>query len=168
MTPQGSHSLNNQLIYYSKGSGVVDDLLIEIDNIDYKATARNVKEFLDKKMPRILRIANASPASLASPVISNMPVVRDDSVNNIERKMIRYIAAQDIIIGVSRALAHCSQTSSHILKERYVAGMENWQIIETMYCERATYYKLRDKAYNEFADCLELQQGCPDLHVYKN
>lgn len=146
----------------------MDDLLIEIDNIDYKATARNVKEFLDKKMPRILRIANASPASLASPVISNMPVVRDDSVNNIERKMIRYIAAQDIIIGVSRALAHCSQTSSHILKERYVAGMENWQIIETMYCERATYYKLRDKAYNEFADCLELQQGCPDLHVYKN
>lgn len=146
----------------------MDDLLIEIDNIDYKATARNVKEFLDKKLPRILRIANASPASLASPVISNMPVVRDDSVNNIERKMIRYIAAQDIIIGVSRALAHCSQTSSHILKERYVAGMENWQIIETMYCERATYYKLRDKAYNEFADCLELQQGCPDLHVYKN
>ena len=146
----------------------MDDLLIEIDNIDYKATARNVKEFLDKKLPRILRIANASPANLASPVISNMPVVRDDSVNNIERKMIRYIAAQDIIIGVSRALAHCSQTSSHILKERYVAGMENWQIIETMYCERATYYKLRDKAYNEFADCLELQQGCPDLHVYKN
>ncbi|EGM50426.1 hypothetical protein LRU_02109 [Ligilactobacillus ruminis SPM0211] len=37
-----------------------------------------------------------------------------------------------------------------------------------MYCERATYYKLRDKAFNEFADCLELQQGCPDLHVYKN
>ena len=146
----------------------MDDLLIEIDNIDYKATARNVKEFLDKKLPRILRIANASPANLSSPVISNMPVVRDDSVNNIERKMIRYIAAQDIIIGVSQAFSHCSQTSSHILKARYVQGLQNWQIIETMYCERATYYKLRDKAFNEFADCLELQQGCPDLHVYKN
>ena len=145
----------------------MDDLLIEIDNIDYKATARNVKEFLDKKLPRILRIANASPANLASPVISNMPVVRDDSVNNIERKMIRYIAAQDIIIGVSRALAHCSQMSSHILKARYVQGLHNWQVIDTMYCERATYYKLRDKAYNEFADCFEMQKGCPDLHVYK-
>lgn len=33
MTPQGANSLNNQLIYYSKGSGFVDDLLIEIDNI---------------------------------------------------------------------------------------------------------------------------------------
>ncbi|MGO5155626.1 ArpU family phage packaging/lysis transcriptional regulator [Ligilactobacillus ruminis] len=146
----------------------MDDLLIEIDNIDYKATARNVKEFLDKKLPRILRIANASPANLASPVISNMPVVRDDSVNNTERKMIRYIAARDIITGVSQAFSHCSQTSYYILKARYVQGLQNWQVIDTMYCERATYYKLRDKAYNEFADCFEMQKGCPDLHVYKN
>lgn len=145
----------------------MDDLLIEIDNIDYKATARNVKEFLDKKLPRILRIANASPASLASPVISDMPVNRGGG-NHSEEKMVKYVAAKAIIDGVSRALAHCSQTSSHILKARYVQGLQNWQVIDTMYCERATYYKLRDKAYNEFADCLELQQGCPDLHVYKN
>lgn len=144
----------------------MDDLLIEIDNIDYKATARNVKEFLDKKLPRILRIANASPARLASPVISDMPVNRGGG-NHSEEKMVKYVAARAIIDGVSRAIAHCSQTSSHILKARYVQGLQNWQVIDTMYCERATYYKLRDKAYNEFADCLELQQGCPDLHVYK-
>lgn len=145
----------------------MEDLLLEIDNIDYKATARNVKEFLDKKLPRILRIANASPASLASPVISDMPVNRGGG-NYSEEKMVKYVAARAIIDGVSRALAHCSQTSSHILKARYVQGLQNWQVIDTMYCERATYYKLRDKAYNEFADCLELQKGCPDLHVYKN
>lgn len=145
----------------------MEDLLLEIDNIDYKATARNVKEFLDKKLPRILRIANASPASLASPVISDMPVNRGGG-NHSEEKMVKYVAARAIIDGVSRALAHCSQTSSHILKARYVQGLQNWQVIDTMYCERATYYKLRDKAYNEFADCLELQKGCPDLHVYKN
>lgn len=144
----------------------MEDLLLEIDNIDYKATARNVKEFLDKKLPRILRIANASPASLASPVISDMPVNRGGG-NYSEEKMVKYVAARAIIDGVSRALAHCSQTSSHILKARYVQGLQNWQVIDTMYCERATYYKLRDKAYNEFADCLELQKGCPDLHVYK-
>lgn len=144
----------------------MEDLLLEIDNIDYKATARNVKEFLDKKLPRILRIANASPASLASPVISDMPVNRGGG-NYSEEKMVKYVAARAIIDGVSRALAHCSQTSSHILKALYVQGLQNWQVIDTMYCERATYYKLRDKAYNEFADCLELQKGCPDLHVYK-
>lgn len=129
----------------------MDDLLIEIDNIDYKATARNVKEFLDKKLPRILRIANASPASLASPVISDMPVNRG-GCNRSEEKMVKYVAARAIIDGVSRAIAHCSQTSSHILKARYVQGLQNWQVIDTMYCERATYYKLRDKAFNEFAD----------------
>ena len=144
----------------------MEDLLLEIDNIDYKATARNVKEFLDKKLPRILRIANASPASLASPVISDMPVNRGGG-NYSEEKMVKYVAARAIIDGISRALAHCSQTSSHILKALYVQGLQNWQVIDTMYCERATYYKLRDKAYNEFADCLELQKGCPDLHVYK-
>lgn len=144
----------------------MEDLLLEIDNIDYKATARNVKEFLDKRLPRILRIANASPASLASPVISDMPVNRGGG-NYSEEKMVKYVAARAIIDGVSRALAHCSQTSSHILKALYVQGLQNWQVIDTMYCERATYYKLRDKAYNEFADCLELQKGCPDLHVYK-
>ena len=144
----------------------MEDLLLEIDNIDYKATARNVKEFLDKKLPRILRIANASPASLASPVISDMPVNRGGG-NYSEEKMVKYVAARAIIDGVSRALAHCSQTSSHILKALYVQGLQNWQVIDTMYCERATYYKLRDKAFNEFADCLELQKGCPDLHVYK-
>ena len=144
----------------------MEDLLLEIDNIDYKATARNVKEFLDKKLPRILRIANASPASLASPVISDMPVNRGGG-NYSEEKMVKYVAARAIIDGVSRALAHCSQTSSHILKALYVQGLQNWQVIDTMYCERETYYKLRDKAYNEFADCLELQKGCPDLHVYK-
>lgn len=144
----------------------MEDLLLEIDNIDYKATARNVKEFLDKKLPRILRIANASPASLASPVISDMPVNRGGG-NYSEEKMVKYVAARAIIDGVSRALAHCSQTSSHILKARYVQGLQNWQVIDTMYCERATYYKLRDKAFNEFADCFEMQKGCPDLHVYK-
>lgn len=144
----------------------MEDLLIEIDNIDYKATARNVKEFLDKKLPRILRIANASPASLASPVISDMPVNRGGGNHN-EEKMVKYVAAKAIIDGVSRALAHCSQMSSHILKARYVQGLQNWQVIDTMYCERATYYKLRDKAFNEFADCFEMQKGCPDLHVYK-
>ena len=145
----------------------MDDLLIEIANIDYKATARNVKEFLDKKLPRILRIANTSPTSLVSSAVSDTPVVRDDSVNHSERKMIRYIAARDIITGVSQAFGHCSQTSYYILKARYVQGLQNWQVIDTMYCERATYYKLRDKAFNEFADCFEMQKGCPDLHVYK-
>lgn len=145
----------------------MDDLLIEIDNIDYKATARNVKEFLDKKLPRILRIANASPSILASPVISDMPVNRGGGNHSEEEKMVKYVAARAIIDGVSRAIAHCSQMSSHILKARYVQGLQNWQVIDTMYCERATYYKLRDKAFNEFADCFEMQKGCPDLHVYK-
>lgn len=35
-----------------------------------------------------------------------------------------------------------------------------------MYCSHATHFKLRSKAYNEFANCFELQKGGNDLHIY--
>lgn len=142
------------------------ELLLEIENIDYKATAKNVKNFLDKKLPRILRIANESPASLKSPIISDMPVSHDGGNHN-EDKIIKYIAAKDMINGIARAFNNCSQTSFIILKGKYIQGLQDWQIEQNMYCSHSTYFKLRDKAYNELADCLELQKGCPDLHVYE-
>lgn len=142
------------------------DLLLDIDNIDYKATADKVKKFLDNKLPYVLRLANESPASLKSPVISS-ETVNHDGGNLNEDKWIKYIAAKDVIKGVSQAFKNCSQTSFEILKCKYIQGMQDWQIEDIMYCSKATYFKLRDKAYNEFADCFELQKGCEDLHVYK-
>lgn len=141
------------------------DLLLEIDNIDYKKTAENVKDFLDNKLPRILRLANESPASLKSPEISDMPINRDGGNHN-EDNMVKYIAARDIISGVSRAFQSCSQISFTILKSRYVDGLQDWQVEQKLYCSHTQYFKLRDKAFNEFADCFELQKGCKDLHVY--
>lgn len=142
------------------------DLLLEIDNIDYKATAKNVKDFLDNKLPRILRLANENPASLKSPTISDMPVSHDGGNHN-EDKIIKYIAAKEMIQGVAQAFQNCSQTSLVILKGKYIQGLQDWQIEQNLYCSHSTYFKSRDKAYNEFADCLELQKGCPDLHVYE-
>lgn len=77
----------SQSNYIKKGAALW--LLLDIGNIDYKATARSVKEFLDKKLPCILRLANGSPPSLVSPVISDMPVASDGSVNQSEKKMVR-------------------------------------------------------------------------------
>lgn len=142
------------------------DLLLEIDNINYKKTAKNVKHFLDKQLPKILRLANESPASLKSPVISDMPVNHEGGNHN-EDKMIKYIAAKEMIQGVAQAFQNCSQTSLVILKGKYIQGLQDWQIEQNLYCSHSTYFKSRDKAYNEFADCLELQKGCPDLHVYE-
>lgn len=72
------------------------DLLLEIDNINYKKTAKNVKCFLDKQLPKILRLVNESLASLKLPVISDMPVNHDGSNHN-EDKMIKYIAVKVLI-----------------------------------------------------------------------
>ena len=81
----------------------MEDLLLEIDNIDYKATANNVKNFLENKLPCILRLANSSPASLASPVISDMPVNRGGG-NYSEEKMVKYVAAEQSSMGYHERL----------------------------------------------------------------
>lgn len=141
------------------------ELLLEIENIDYKATARNVKKFLDKKLPHILRIANESPASLKSPVISDMPVNHDGGNHN-ESKMVKYIAAKEMINGIAKALNNCSQTAFMILKGKYIQGLQDWQISQNIGYSKARYFQLKDEAFNEFADRLEVQKGCPDLHVY--
>lgn len=91
-------------------------------NIDYKKTAVNVRSYLDTKLPRLLRMVNESPASLKSPVISDMPVNHDGGNHN-EEKLIRYIAAKDILNGISLALNNCSQTAFMILEGKYIKGL---------------------------------------------
>ena len=135
-------------------------------NIDYKKTAVNVRSYLDTKLPRLLRMVNESPASLKSPVISDMPVNHDGGNHN-EEKLIRYIAAKDILNGISLALNNCSQTAFIILEGKYIKELTDWQISQNMGYSKARYFQLKDEAFNEFADRLEMQKGCPDLHIYE-
>ena len=44
-------------------------------------------DYLDNKLPRLLRMVNESPASLKSPVISDMPVNHDSGENHNEGKI---------------------------------------------------------------------------------
>lgn len=143
----------------------MNDLLFEIDNIDYKATALHVKHFLDTKLPHILRIANESPAYLCSPVMSGMPS-SDHSGNSNEDKIVKYLNAKMILNSIAKAFKNCSQASFTILKDKYISSLSDWQIAANMYCSKATYFRMRDRAYNEFADCFEVQQGGTDLHIY--
>lgn len=109
------------------------DLLLDIDNIDYKKTALNVQDFLDHKLPHILRLANESSASLKSLVISDMPVSHDSGENYNEQKLIKYIASKETINGVARAFQSCSKISFQILKGKYIDGLQDWQVEELMY-----------------------------------
>ena len=61
-----------------------------------------------------------------------------------------------MINGVARAFQSCSKTSFQILKSKYIDGLQDWQAGKLMYCSHATYFKLRSKAHNEFANCFEL------------
>lgn len=135
-------------------------------NINYKKTAINVRSYLDTKLPRLLRMVNESPASLKSPMFSDMPVNHDGDNHN-EEKLIRYIAAKDILNGISLALNNCSQTAFTILEGKYIKELSDWQIAQNIGYSKARYFQLKDEAFNEFADRLEMQKSCPDLHVYE-
>lgn len=136
-------------------------------DIDYKKTALNVRNYLDTKLPRLLRMINENSLSLKSPAISDMPANHNGDNHN-EEKLIKYIAAKDIVNGISIALNNCSKISFIILEGKYVKELPDWQISQNMGYSKARYFQLKDEAFNEFADRLEMQKGCPDLHVYKS
>lgn len=108
---------------------------------------------------------NESPAYLCSPVMSGMPS-SDHSGNSNEDKIVKYLNAKMILNSIAKAFKNCSQASFTILKDKYISSLSDWQIAANMYCSKATYFRMRDRAYNEFADCFEVQQGGTDLHIY--
>lgn len=135
-------------------------------DVNYKETAINTRNFLDHKLPRILRIANENPGCLKSPAITGMPANHDGGNHN-EEKLVKYITAKEMLRGISKALNNCSYTSFIILEGKYIKGLQDWQITQKMGYSKARYFQLKDEALNEFADRLETQKSCPDLHVYK-
>lgn len=62
--------------------------------------------------------------------------------------------------------AHDFQSCSQTLFQIFIDGLQDWQVEESMYYSHTTYFMLRGKAYNKFADFFELQKGCKNLHIY--
>lgn len=84
-------------------------------------------------------------------------------VNHFESKS--YIA-KSILIGVSKALNNCRLIHKQILIAKYLDDMYDWQIMQKLNYEKTRYAELKINALNEFADRLEVQPDCPNLHVY--
>lgn len=91
-------------------------------NIDYKKTAINVHGYLDTKLPRLLRMVNESPSSLKLPIILDMLVNYDNGKNHNEEKLIRYIAAKDML-------------------NQHINEPSGWQIARNMDYSKARYFR---------------------------
>lgn len=146
------------------------DYMELFEPVDEVQTARNVRNFFNKDLDKLLRMANEVPSFLRSPVIDDMPKspsFKNDSeeilVNHFESKS--YIA-KNILIGVSKALNNCRLIHKQILIAKYLDDMYDWQIMQRLNYEKTRYAELKINALNEFADRLEVQPDCPNLHVY--
>ena len=100
------------------------DYIELFEPVDEVQTARNVRNFFNKDLDKLLRMANEVPSFLRSPVIDDMPKSpsfkngsEEILVNHFESKS--YIA-KSILIGVSKALNNCRLIHKQILIAKYL------------------------------------------------
>ena len=63
---------------------------------------------------------------------------------------------------------NCKLIHKQILISKYLDDMYDWQIMQNLNYEKTRYLEIKMNALNEFADRLEAQPDCPDLHIYKS
>lgn len=148
------------------------DYMELFEPIDEVQTAKNVRRFLTKDLDKLLRMANETPSFLHSPIIDDMP--KSPSGKNTSEEILvshfdskSYIAKR-ILIGIGKAMNNCKLIHKQILISKYLDDMYDWQIMQNLNYEKTRYLEIKMNALNEFADRLEAQPDCPDLHIYKS
>lgn len=100
------------------------DYMELFEPVDEVQTARNVRNFFNKDLDKLLRMANEVPSFLRSPVIDDMPK-SPSFKNGSEEILVNYFEsksyiAKSILIGVSKALNNCRLIHKQILIAKYL------------------------------------------------
>lgn len=144
---------------------MVDKAFLNIPTVDDKETAKQVVSFLTKTYDKQLRIYETTkPANLQSPSFDDMPKGAAFENNN-EKKLIKYLHAKTLVSGMQWALEVGSDEMKIVLQQ--VLGIISTEQAKfRLHIEKTRYYEIKTRALVEFADIYEMQNGCPDLHVY--
>lgn len=146
------------------------------NDIDTKATTKNVDYFLKKQLPRLMRRCGHSITELSSPKLSLTPVSTSSRADLQESIIIDAIEIDHVIDAIHKTIFSCSDISKTILIDNYIRNYSVDRTLMDIPYEQAYYYrKLKPKALNEFADKYDFQQlNCKvskenliDLHIYK-
>lgn len=133
--------------------GVLDS----IDNVDTKATAKEVSHFFRRMVPVLLRMYGGTQDSIKSPSLDGMP--KSSYGNSTENKLIKRLEkeleARAIIADVKIAIDRCSFESRQIINMSLVDRKKDWQVCEHLGYSQSRYYDLKRRALNEFADAFE-------------
>ncbi|WP_076149743.1 ArpU family phage packaging/lysis transcriptional regulator [Ligilactobacillus murinus] len=147
------------------------DLIDLIPDLDEVATAEKVKNFFDKDLERLLRLADKQRSFFRSVSMDGMPKAPSPG-NGQENMVVKYVSsesakAKSILEDVNVALNRCSSTYQLILYYRYIKGLADWQVAQKIKYSTTRYNELKIAACIEFAERLHVQINQLDLRVMK-
>ena len=133
------------------------------DDIDYKATEKNVKHFLTRIYPRAKRMAGKELATIKSPQITDMPKGAPAG-NLLEQRLIQRAYAQQVVKATVNAIYRCDAFSREVLDLLYLQGYSDSACYMAIGYQRSQYFKrIKPKALRQFAEAYELE----DLEIHR-
>ena len=147
------------------------------NDIDTKATAKNVDHFLRKQLPHIMLRCGRNITDLSSPKLSLTPVSTSMRTDRQETMIINGIELEHVVQAVHNSILACSAISKIILMDIYIHQYTVDRTLMDIPYERSQYFhKIKPTALNELADkydfqqlkCKVSQENIIDLHIYKD
>lgn len=161
-------------------------LLDDAMDIDQKATANKVRNFLKFDFDRYLNFAGLNPSDLSviddthlsSPSLDASGVSSHGGINHAETSMLRIIEAENACKAIYHAIMKCRDGGRKpyktILSEVYLKGMNDTAVQGLLGYESSQYDVIKRRALCEFADrwdrsryIYRLRDDKWDMHVWK-
>ena len=146
------------------------------NDIDTKATAKNVNHFLRTQLPHIMLRCGRNITDLSSPKLSLTPVSTSMRTDRQETMIINGIELEHVVQAVHNSILACSAISKIILMDIYIHQYTIDRTLMDIPYERTQFFhKFKPRSLVEFADCYDYWQNkCKvdkedriDLHIYK-
>ncbi|WP_426290952.1 ArpU family phage packaging/lysis transcriptional regulator [Lactiplantibacillus plantarum] len=132
--------------------------------IDQEKTIKQVRRFLDKKLPKAVRASGHSVADLKSPSMDGMPK-SSPAGNSAENRITRRMYAEQIVRQTIQAMARCDHECQEILDRLYLQGYSDTMCYMDIGYSKTQYFdRWKPLAMLQFAQSYYLE----DLNIYQN
>jgi len=132
--------------------------------IDEAKTIKQVRNFLDNKLPQAVRASGHSITDLKSPSMDGMPKSASFG-NSIEDRITRHMYAEEIVKQTIKAMACCDHECQEILDRLYLRGFSDTMCyLDIGYSKTQYFSKWKPLAMLQFAQSYFLE----DLNIYQN
>lgn len=140
------------------------DNLSLFPEVDEQATIKKVTSFFKVTFPKMVRYSGRSITNLQSPVISDMPGVKNVE-NKADRRIVQRLTAENVVEQTMKALNVCDSISQTIIKKLYLSDhrVYDFQIWKEIGYQERRYYYYKNRALLAFADYYMLD----DLHEFQ-